>query len=103
VFFGALKKLKASARGEFEEDSVNDIITKLAQASEQTATWVTIHTSLLTAGKIADTSSRPFRLKVDEGTPWENEGFKEIWDRDFKIKELSEWKATWPTRLSIRC
>jgi tRNA(Ser,Leu) C12 N-acetylase TAN1 len=45
VFFGALKKLKAIAQGEFDDDSVNDQITKLVQAHEQTATSMTIRAS----------------------------------------------------------
>jgi hypothetical protein len=42
VFFGMLKKLKVSATGEFDEDSVNAQISKLIQAYEQTVTSSTI-------------------------------------------------------------
>jgi tRNA(Ser,Leu) C12 N-acetylase TAN1 len=42
VLLGALKKLKMTADGEFDDDSVNNQITKLVQAYEQTATSITI-------------------------------------------------------------
>jgi hypothetical protein len=42
VFFGSLKHLKATATGEFGDDSVNNHLTKLIQAYEQTATSTTI-------------------------------------------------------------
>jgi hypothetical protein len=45
VFFGSLKHLKATAAGEFWDDSANDHITKLIQAYEQTATSSTIRGS----------------------------------------------------------
>jgi hypothetical protein len=42
VFFGAMKKLKATVLGEFGEDSMDDQILKLLQAYEQTATSMMI-------------------------------------------------------------
>jgi hypothetical protein len=45
VSFGVLKKLKVSATGEFDDDSVNVQISKLIQADEQTATLSTIRRS----------------------------------------------------------
>jgi leucyl-tRNA synthetase len=42
VSFGVLNKLKVSATGELDDDSVNAQISKLIQASEQTATSSTI-------------------------------------------------------------
>jgi hypothetical protein len=41
VFFGTHKRLKGTAEGEFGDESVNDQITKLIQAYEQTATSAT--------------------------------------------------------------
>jgi hypothetical protein len=89
VFFGALKKRKAGAGGEFGDGSVEDQITKLVRAYEQTATSATIRGSFRKAGMVPDTSERPFKLVFDEARVRENEGFKEIWDRDIKIEELS--------------
>jgi hypothetical protein len=66
VFFGALKKLKMTADGEFDDDSVNNQITKLVQVYEQTATSITIRSSFHRAGMVLNTSGRPFRLTVDE-------------------------------------
>jgi hypothetical protein len=50
VFFGSLKRLKAMATGEFEDDSVNNHITTLLQTYEQTATSATIKRSFRMAG-----------------------------------------------------
>jgi hypothetical protein len=52
VFFGAMKKLKATAAGEFGQDSMDDQILKLAQSYEQTAASMTIRTSFHTTATI---------------------------------------------------
>jgi hypothetical protein len=41
-FFGDLKKLTVSAEGEFDDGSMNEQITILIQAYEQTATSATV-------------------------------------------------------------
>jgi hypothetical protein len=46
VFFGALKKLKATAVREFDDDFVNAQVTKLVQAYEQAATSSTMRRSV---------------------------------------------------------
>jgi hypothetical protein len=89
VFFGVLKKLQASAEGDFGDESVNDEITKLIQAYQQTATSKTIRGSFRRAGLAPDTSTHPFRLTFHEGVLRENPGFREIWDRDIKTEEIS--------------
>jgi hypothetical protein len=50
VFFGAFKKLKARAVGDFGHDSTNDQITRFIQAYEQTATSMRIRGSFCKAG-----------------------------------------------------
>jgi hypothetical protein len=82
VFFDVLKKPEPTAQGEFEDDSVNDQITKLVRASEQTAISDTLRASFRKAGIVPDTSSHRVRLRFDEGRLRENEGFREIWDWD---------------------
>jgi hypothetical protein len=62
VCFGVLKKLKASAVGEFNDDSVNAQITKLMRAYQQTATSPTIRGSFRKAGLEHDITTRPFKL-----------------------------------------
>jgi hypothetical protein len=66
VFFGALKKLKMTVEGEFDDDSVNNQSTKLVQGHEQAATSITIRSSFRRPGMVPETSRRPFRLTVDE-------------------------------------
>jgi hypothetical protein len=87
VFFGALKKLKMAAGGEFDDDSVSIEISKLVQAYEKTATSITIPSSFRWAGMVLDTSGRSFRFTVNEESLRENPGFKRIWDRGIKIEE----------------
>jgi hypothetical protein len=57
VFFGSLKHLKATASGEFGDDSVNNHLTKLIQAYEQTATSSTIRGLFRRAGITPDTTT----------------------------------------------
>jgi hypothetical protein len=86
VFFGALKKSKATAEGELGDDSVNDEVTKFAQAYQQTAMSITIRGSFRKARLVPDTSVPPFRLNVEKERIQENEAFRAIWDREIKIE-----------------
>jgi hypothetical protein len=90
VFFGVLKKLKASAVGEFDDDSLNADITKLIQVYEQTATSSTLRGSFRKAGLENDITTRPFKLQVIEESLRANPGFKEIWAQDVSIESLSQ-------------
>jgi hypothetical protein len=66
VFFGALKKLRATAPGERDESSMNDQIQRLLQAYEQTGTSMAIKGSFIKASLYLDLGSRPFRVRFDE-------------------------------------
>jgi hypothetical protein len=57
LIFGVVKKLKASATGDFDDDSNDAQITKLIQTYEQTATSSTIKGSFRKAGRQPDTIS----------------------------------------------
>jgi hypothetical protein len=76
ALFGALQKSKATAVGEFGYEPVNEQITKLAQAHEQSASSMTIRASFRRAGLTANTRSRLFRLVFDEERLREKPGFK---------------------------
>jgi hypothetical protein len=89
VFFGVFRKLKASATGEFDDDSVSAQIIKLIQAYEQTATSSTIRGSCLPAGFEHDTAIRSFKLRVVEERLRGNPGFRETWARDVSVESLS--------------
>jgi hypothetical protein len=88
LLFGALMKLTMIAHGEFDDNSVNNQITKLIQACEHAAISITIRDSFDRVGMVPDISSAPFRLRLNEESLLENPGFKVIWDRDIKIEEL---------------
>jgi hypothetical protein len=88
VFFGVLKRLKASTIGEFDNDSVNAHITKLIREYEQTATSSTIRGSIRKAGLEHEITTRPFKLQVIEESLSANPGFQEIWMRDISIENL---------------
>jgi hypothetical protein len=89
VFFSALKKLKETTTGEFDDDSVNEQITKLVHAYEQTATSMNIRGSFRRAGMFPDVGSRPYKIRFDEEQLRKNPGFKEIWDRNLSTDDLS--------------
>jgi hypothetical protein len=78
AFFGVLKKLKQTAAGEFDDDSINDQITKLVHAYEQTATLITIRGCFRKAGLYPYVGPRPCKLRFDEERLRTNPGFKEI-------------------------
>jgi hypothetical protein len=75
VFFGSLKHLTVTATGELGDDSVNNHLTKLIQAYEQTVTSRTIRGSFHRAGMTADTITRSYKIVVDEVIMRESAGF----------------------------
>jgi hypothetical protein len=78
VFFAALKKMKQTATGEFDEKSVREQNTKLIQAYEQTATSSTIRGSFRRTGLSPKSGTKPFRLQFDGEKLRENPGFREL-------------------------
>jgi hypothetical protein len=89
VFFGAIRKLKQTASGDYNEKTMNPQIFRFIQAYEQTAISLTISGSFTKAGLSANTTVRPFRLQFDDAVLRENPGFKDIWDRKISLEELS--------------
>jgi hypothetical protein len=96
VFFGAMKKLKATASGEFGDNSSDDQILKLVHAYEQTATSMTIRSSFKKAGLYPDIGTRPFTVRFDEDKLRSNPGFRELWERNISIEELSRRRQLHP-------
>jgi hypothetical protein len=88
AFFGVLKKLKQTTAGEFDDNSINDQITKLVHAYEQTATSIMIRCFFRKVGPSPDVGSRPCKLRFDEERLRTNPECKEIWERTIKIEEL---------------
>jgi hypothetical protein len=84
-----LKKLKETATGKFDDDSMNDQITKTIQVYEQTATSMTIRRSFKRVDIYPDMVSRPFKLRIDEEVLKNSPEFKEIWDHNITIERLS--------------
>jgi hypothetical protein len=80
VFFGSLKPLKVTTAGEFGDDCVNNHLKKLTQAYQQTATSSTIRRSFRRAGMTQNTTTRPYRIMVDEATIRESPGFRAVWE-----------------------
>jgi hypothetical protein len=89
VFFGAMKNNKNHLVDEPEAASIQGQIWKLIRAYEQTATSFTIRSCFRKAGLSPNTRNRPYRLEFDEEALRGNAGFKELWDRNFSIEELS--------------
>jgi hypothetical protein len=78
VFFGAIKKLKATVPGEFGEDSMGEQILKLLQAYEQIVTSMTIRSSFQKAGIYPIVESGALRVNFDEKKLRNKAGFKEF-------------------------
>jgi hypothetical protein len=83
-----LKKLKQTAAGESDDDSMNDQITKLVHADEQIATSITIRGCFRKARLYSDIGSRPCKLRFDEERLRTNPGFKEKCGQNTKVEEL---------------
>jgi hypothetical protein len=88
-FFGVLKHLKATAEGDFDDESVNEQITKLLQAYEQTATSMNVRGSFARAGLHPVVTSKPFKIRFIEEEVRKNPGFLELWEKNFSVAELS--------------
>jgi hypothetical protein len=89
VLFSSLKHLKAMAADEFGDDSVNDHLTKLIQAYEQTATSSMIRRSFRRAEMTQDTTTRSYRIMVDEATMRESSGFQGVWEGNVSVDASS--------------
>jgi hypothetical protein len=92
VFFGVLKHVKATITGEFHDDSINDPITKIVQAYEQTTTSSTIRGSVHRAGMGRDVTSCLFKIHVDEKAMRAIPGFQMVWERNISLGDLSRRK-----------
>jgi hypothetical protein len=89
VFLSALKKLKQTTTGEFDNGSVNEQITKLVHADEQTATSMNIRNAFRRAGIYQNIGSEPYKIRFDQEPLRNNLGFKELWERNLSIADLS--------------
>jgi hypothetical protein len=65
-FFGLFKHLKATADGDFDEESANNQITKLLQAYEQMIISLNIPDSFSRAGPHLDITPKPFKTRFVE-------------------------------------
>jgi hypothetical protein len=94
VFFGALKKLKATAMGEIDDGSAHATILKPIQAYEQAATSATVGASFQKAGLEEGTTTRLFKIRIAQDKLSENPGFQELWARNIQVAELSARRQT---------
>jgi hypothetical protein len=79
VFFGALKKLKATATGEIDDGSADATILKLIQAYERAAMSATVGASFQEAGFEEGTTTRLFKIRIAQDKLREKPGFQELW------------------------
>jgi hypothetical protein len=77
--------LRQSGTGEFNEQ-----ITKLVHAYEQTATSMNIRHSFRNGGIYPTIGSRPYEIRFDEERLRNNPGFKELWQQNVPIVDLSQ-------------
>jgi hypothetical protein len=90
AFVGALKKRKGTATGQFDDDeAINDQITQLVHAYEQTTTSMTIRGSFRRTGMYPDCRATPFKLTFAEKKLRSSSGFEKISDRNIMIQEVA--------------
>jgi hypothetical protein len=87
VFFGAMKHTKESLMNEEDEPPIDGQLWKLLRAYEQTATSFTIRSCFRKAGLSPNTQTWPYKLQFNEEMLRQNDGFRELWDRNITIEE----------------
>lgn len=88
--FGTFKKAKNTIDDNFSEDEVNNSIIKSIQTYEQTATSFNIRGSFRRAGIVQNIKTSPRTIDIDIGRVVNNPGFKEIWNLNIKLHEISK-------------
>jgi hypothetical protein len=89
VFFLALKHSKTTLIGEFNDDSVNEQITRLVQASEQIPTIATIRRPFRRAGLWLDVTAQPFKIQVHDEAMNQTPDVKAACEPNVSVEELS--------------
>jgi hypothetical protein len=87
--FSAMRDNEDSLANEREVASVCGQVWKFIRAHEQTATSFTIRSCFRKEGLSPNTQTRPFKLEFNKEALRQNDGFKELWDRNISIAELS--------------
>jgi hypothetical protein len=80
--FDAMKTLKQMTSNEFENDSVNNHITRLIHIYEQTATSFPIHSLFKRVVLISDRSTKPYKQIVNAGKPPRKSRFFRDWESE---------------------
>jgi hypothetical protein len=81
--------LKRIGTGEFDDSWVSEQITKLVYAYEQTATSMNIRASFRRAEIYPNIVCRPYKIRFDQQQLRNSSGFKEFWERNLSIANLS--------------
>jgi hypothetical protein len=96
VLFGVLKKKKQTEELDGDTSPAISQITKLLNAYECAATSSNIRGAFRKAGFLIDTKTNPFRVKFDDSIVRENPGFKELWERNFSLSNISARRRNSP-------
>jgi transposase len=92
-FFGALKHIKITIEGDFQDDSLRDVITKLLKSYEKTGTSFTVRASFIRAGFRFNIENNPYTLEFDEEAVKRNPGFQEIWEKNYTVEDLTRRRS----------
>jgi hypothetical protein len=76
-----LKHIKITIEGDFQDDSLRDVITKLLKSYEKTGTSFTVRASFIRTGFRFSIENNPYTLELDEEAVKRNPGFQEIWEK----------------------
>jgi hypothetical protein len=89
VLFGIVKKKKQTEDCEPDQIAILQQISRLLNAYESAATSTNIRSSFKKAGFLIDTTSSLSRVKFDDNIVRGNPGFRELWERNFSINNIS--------------
>jgi hypothetical protein len=95
-FFGALKHLRLTAKGDFDEESDHNQTTKLLESYEQTVTSFNILGSFRRAALHLGIASKPFKIQFVEELVRETLDFRQLLEINFTFAELSKRRQLQP-------
>ena len=87
--FGIFKRTKNMLDNEEKEKSLKKAAINVFRAYDQITTLFNILGSFRRAGIIQDTSSNPKKIKINIKQMVSNPGFKELWNLNVKIEDIS--------------
>ena len=87
--FGSMKRALSNIKADSKNEKVKLYLTKIIRAYEQVTTSFNIRSTFIKAGISYERTGLRFKLKINPENIIQNHGFKEIWNQNISIDEIS--------------